>query len=181
MRRSRDELLERAERLALEYRRRGFHCSESVFSAVNDTLGIADPEMVRIVTGFHGGGGARRKDPNADLTAELERVASGEERRPPEQWSVEVTGHLCGALASGIVCIGLLFGRRAPKEDLTRPDELSHELHRRFEETFGSKVCREIRSVVVPKSENHTCEWVYQRSARIIVELILGSDQLGDR
>ncbi|RJX36537.1 MAG: C_GCAxxG_C_C family protein [Desulfarculus sp.] len=175
------ELLEKAERLALENRSKGFHCSESVFAAINETLGIIDPEMVRIATGFHGGGGARRKDKEVDLTVFLEEVASGRERRPPDQWPVEVTGHICGALASGVMCIGLLFGRRKPTDDLTCPDELANELHRRFEEKFGTKLCREIRQKYVPISDNHTCEYVYQKGARMAVELILSSPSWAER
>ena len=174
------ELIEQAERLALEFRRKGFHCSESVFSAVNTTLGITGPSMVRIVTGFHGGGGSHRKDPEADLTSCLEEVASGRERRPPEEWPVVVTGHLCGALASGIVCIGLLFGRRQPTDDLTCADELAYELHRRFEAKFGVKTCRELRQKYVPLSDNHTCEYIYQQGARMAVELILEAPDLVD-
>jgi C_GCAxxG_C_C family probable redox protein len=174
---TKEQLLDKAERLVLEFRRKGFHCSESVFSAINATLEITDPAMVCIVTGFHGGGGATRRDSNADLTAFLEEVASGRERRPPEMWPVAVTGHLCGALASGIVCIGLLFGRRGPKDDLTCPDELASELHRRFEENFGTKLCRELRQKYVPLSDNHTCEYIYQKGARMAVELILSAGE----
>lgn len=174
---SKEQLMDKAERLALEFRKKGFHCSESVFSAINATLDITDPRMVCIVTGFHGGGGARRLVPQEDLTAFLEEVASGRERRPPEEWPVQVTGHLCGALASGIVCIGLLFGRRGPNDDLTCPDELASELHRRFEENFGTKLCRELRQKYVPISDNHTCEYIYQKGARLAVELILSASE----
>jgi C_GCAxxG_C_C family probable redox protein len=172
---TKEQLLDKAERLALEFRRKGFHCSESVFSAINTTLQITEPEMVCIVTGFHGGGGAVRRDQGADLTAFLEEVASGRERRPPEEWPVQVTGHLCGALASGIVCIGLLFGRRGPNDDLTCPDELASTLHRQFEEKFGTKLCRELRQKYVPISDNYTCEYIYQKGARLAVELILAA------
>jgi len=55
---SKQKLIDQAGSLALEFRRKGFHCSESVFSAINTTLKITDPNMVRIVTGFHGGGGS---------------------------------------------------------------------------------------------------------------------------
>ena len=39
---------------ALAYRKKGFHCSESTFLALNETFNITDPSMVRMVTGFHG-------------------------------------------------------------------------------------------------------------------------------
>jgi len=100
--------IEAAGRKAIECRRKGYHCSESAFIAINDTLKIMDASMVRLVTGFHGGGGAHRKDRGVDLTAVLEELASGRDRRLPEEVGLEVTGHLCGALASGIVCIGFL-------------------------------------------------------------------------
>ena len=173
--------MEKAAGLALESRRKRFHCSESVFLAINGALDIIDPGMVRAVTGFHGGGGAHRKEPNLNLNAALEEVASGRDSRPLEELPMEVTGHLCGALASGIVCIGLLFGRREATDDLTCVDELSYELHRRFETRFGFKTCRELREKYVPLSDNNTCEYIYQEGARMAVELILEAAQLVDR
>ncbi|MFH1091875.1 MAG: C-GCAxxG-C-C family (seleno)protein, partial [Pseudomonadota bacterium] len=136
------QLGDKAARLALEFRRQGFHCSESVFSAINTTLNITDPQMVRVVTGFHGGGGSRRKHPDVDLTDVLNKAASGLNQRPLEEIPIEVTGHLCGAIAAGIICIGMLFGRKRPTDDLTCVDELSFELHRRFDQKFGVKLCR---------------------------------------
>ena len=76
-------LVEKAAGLALESRHKGFHCSESVFLAINGALDITDPGMVRAVTGFHGGGGAHRKEP-VNLNAVLEEVASGRDRRSLE-------------------------------------------------------------------------------------------------
>lgn len=172
--------MNKAESLALENRGKGFHCSESVFLAINETLQIADPELVRMVSGLHGGGGARRKRPGVNLTEHLEKVASGRERRPPDQWPIEVTGHLCGALVSGVICIGLLFGRRGPKEDITCVDELAFELHLRFNAALGSKVCRELARTYVPLSDNHTCEIVYRKGVRLAVELILEAQDLVD-
>jgi hypothetical protein len=81
----------------VESHRRGFHCNESVFLAINGALAIIDPGMVRAVTGFHGSGGAHRKEPNLNLNAALEEVASGRDRRPHEELPIAVAGHLCGA------------------------------------------------------------------------------------
>jgi hypothetical protein len=167
-----------AGRKAVEYRHRGFHCSESTFLAINDILEITDPSMVRIVTGFHGGGGCHRIRPGVDINVILEGLASGRDRRPPEEAGLEITGHLCGALAAGVVCIGFLYGRRYPTDDLTCVDELSFELHRRFLQEFGEKECREIRKKFVPLSPNGTCEYVYERAAQIAVQLILEAPSL---
>jgi hypothetical protein len=84
---------------------------ESVFLAAKDTIHITDPAMLRAVMDFHGSGRAHSKEPNLNLNAALEEVASGRDRRPLEELPMAVPGQLCGALASGIVCTGLLFGR----------------------------------------------------------------------
>lgn len=170
--------IEEAGRKPVEFRQKGFHCSESAFMAINETLKIIDPSMVRMVTGFHGGGGTHRKEPGIDLTSVLEELASGRDRRPREELPVTQIGHLCGALASGIVCIGLLHGRSSSTDDLTCVDELCFELHRRFMEEFGENECRPLRDKWVPLSPNHTCEHVYQRGAEIAVEVILEAPRL---
>jgi len=170
--------IEEAGRKAIENRRKGFHCSESTFLAVNDVLQITDPSLVRMVTPFHGGGGTHLKVPGANMNEILERLASGRDRRPPEEVEVEQVGHLCGALAAGIICIGMIYGRTSPKDPLACPDELAFELHRRFSEEFGEKECRPLRQKWVPLSYNHTCEPVYKRGAELAVELILQAHEI---
>lgn len=170
--------IEEAGRKAIEFRHKGFHCSESVFMAINETLSITDPAMVRMVTGFHGGGGTHRTQPGINLTSTLEKVASGEDKRPREELPITQVGHLCGALASGIVCFGLLYGRSSPTDDLTCVDELSFELHRRFKEEFGENECRALRNKYVQSGQHNNCEFIYQAGAQLAVELILKADQL---
>lgn len=77
--------IEEAGRKPVEFRQKGFHCSESAFMAINEILKITDPSMVRVVTGFHGGGGTHRKEPGIDLILVLEELASGRDRRPREE------------------------------------------------------------------------------------------------
>jgi C_GCAxxG_C_C family probable redox protein len=163
---------------ALDFKDQGFHCSESTFLAINEALGIADPALVRLVTGFHGGGGCHRLHPGVDLKGVLAGLASGADRRTPEEAGLAVTGHLCGALAAGIVCIGLRHGRTRPEDDLVCVDELAFELHRRFLEEFGLKECRALRQKYVPLSDNHTCELIYRRGAELAVQLLLEAPAL---
>lgn len=170
------QLARKAGERAVAYKNMGYHCSESVFLAVNEVLRITDPALVRAVTGFHGGGGTRRKAPDVDLNRVLADVASGRDQRPREELPVEQVGHLCGALASGMVCIGLLFGRRSPQDDLTCVDELCFELHRRFEAEFGARECAVLREQFVPHTPTRTCEPIYRRAAEMAVELILQAD-----
>jgi hypothetical protein len=170
--------IDEAGRKAVKFRRQGFHCSEASFMAINETLNLMDPSMVRLVTGFHGGGGSHRLKPGIDLKAVLEGLASGMDRRSPEEAGLAITGHLCGPLASGITCIGYLYGRQSPTEDLTCVDELCFELHRRYMEEFGAKECKALREKWVPLSSNHTCEYIYKRGSEIAVELILEAHKL---
>jgi len=170
--------IEEAGSRAIENRHRGFHCSESAFLAINDTLKITDPSMVKLVTGFHGGGGTHLKEPGLNMNEVLEEIASGRDRRPSEEFEVVQVGHLCGALAAGIICIGMIYGRTSPTDDLECADELAFELHRRFSEEFGEKECIPLRQRWIPLSSNHTCEPVYKRGAELAVELILESHKV---
>ena len=172
------KLIEEAGRKAIENRQKGFHCSESTFLAVNDTLKITDPSMVKLVTGFHGGGGTHLLVPDANMNEVLEKIASGKDTRPPEEREIVQVGHLCGALAAGLMCIGFLYGRTSPTDDLTCPDELAYELHRRFSEEFGEKECNPLREKWIPLSHNRTCEPVYKKGAELAVELILEAHEL---
>ena len=56
--------------------------------AINETLKIMDPAMVRIVTGFHGGGGSHRLSPSINIKEVLEELASGRDKRDPEEAGV---------------------------------------------------------------------------------------------
>lgn len=54
----REKLIAEAGRLAVEYKRMGYHCPESVIRAVPEALGIAiSPDVIRSACGFFGGGG----------------------------------------------------------------------------------------------------------------------------
>jgi C_GCAxxG_C_C family probable redox protein len=176
--RARRARIEEAGRKALEFKAQGFHCSESVFLAINDALKITDPRMVRAITGFHGGGGTHRLKPNVDLTPLLADIAAGTHKSEPDEIPVVQVQHLCGGLAAGIMCMGLLFGRSAPEDDLTCVDELCYELHRRFQEELGHNECRFLREIWVPRSEDESCAPIYRRATEIAVDIILSAQDL---
>lgn len=175
---ARQALVEEAGRRALAYKKQGFHCSESVFLAVNETLRITDPALVCAVTGFHGGGGTHRLRAGVDLTALLAAYAAGNAPADANNRPVEQVQHLCGALAAGIVCAGLLYGRRSPTDDLTCVDELCYELHRRFCQELGHNECRPLREIWVPKSEDRSCAPIYRKGAEIAVDTILRAHEI---
>lgn len=174
----REARIQEAGRKALEFKEKGFHCSESVFLAINDTFKITDPCMVKAITGFHGGGGTHRLKPGIELTPLLAEIAAGTYQPDPEDMPVDQVQHLCGALAAGIMCMGLLYGRCAPDDDLTCVDELSYEFHRRFKEELGHNECRFLREIWVPRSEDESCTPVYRRGTQIAVEIILSAHEL---
>lgn len=175
---ARRAILEEAGQRALAHKAAGFHCSESVFLAVNETFKITDPCLVKAITGFHGGGGTHRLQPDIELTPLLADIAAGTLKPDPEDMPVEQVQHLCGALAAGIMCVSLLYGRCSPEDDLTCVDELSYELHRRFQEELGHNECRFLRDIWVPLSEDESCAPIYHRGTQIVVETILDAHQL---
>jgi C_GCAxxG_C_C family probable redox protein len=163
---------------AVRNRELGYHCSESVFLAINETFQLVDPALVRMVTGFHGGGGTHATESGVDMTALLEERASGRSTLPPEEVPLEQVGHLCGALAAGIICIGLLYGRERGSDDLTCVDELCFELHRRFLDSLGARECAELFPKWKSLSPTGNCIHVYRMGAEIAAELILEAPEL---
>jgi C_GCAxxG_C_C family probable redox protein len=91
---------------------------------------------------------------------------------------LEQVGHLCGALAAGIVCIGLLYGREKGSDDLTCVDELCYELHRLFIADLGARECSTLIAKWKPLSPTNNCLHVYQRGAEIATKLILEAPDL---
>ncbi|MGC8827832.1 MAG: C-GCAxxG-C-C family protein [Anaerolineae bacterium] len=172
------EKVELAGRKALEYKDKGFHCSESVFLAINEVLQITDPRMVKAITGFHGGGGSHRLDPNVDMTKLLAGVAAGYQEVGDDGVPIVQVRHLCGALAACIMCTSLLYGRTSPDDDLTCVDELCYELHRRFQEELGHNECKFLREIWVPKTPDGSCSHIYRTGAQIGVDVILHAPQL---
>ncbi len=147
-----------------------YHCSESTFIAVNDVLKLVKPEFVRIITGFHGGGGNHRLDKSVNLTEALENVLKGKENRPREELPFTGTGHMCGALAAGVACLGLVYGRESSKDDLTCIDELAYEFHKRFENEFGSKECATLYD------GETKCAKIMNFAAKTAIEMIINAE-----
>ena len=133
-----------------------------------------DKTLVRMATGFHGGGGAHR-EPMPEKPME----GVGASYRPDIKMTP--TGHLCGALAAGIIIIGYVFGRRSPDDDITCASELTFELHRRFEEEMGTKNCSVLRPFQQKitsdpeKDEKGHCGNTYGAGAKLAVEVILSA------
>lgn len=84
-------------------------------------------------------------------------------------------GCTCGALAGGILALGLVFGRTAPKDArVDKAMKLSRELHDSFKKQHKSTCCRKLTRLMIMGSSgqmNHCVAFtgeVAQETARII-------------
>jgi len=79
---------------------------------------------------------------------------------------------MCGALSSGVLLIGALFGRNHVGED----DQLALELAARYRERFlaelGTTHCQSLYDEVHSASGLGSCAMVVERAARILVEVL---------
>jgi C_GCAxxG_C_C family probable redox protein len=100
---------------------------------------------------------------------------------------------VCGALLAGALALGLKYGRGLNEledtDKLFRSMEHVEKLYRRFEEEFGSVVCREIRQMLlgeyidtkIPEEYERAvklglyekCSALVGRTAEIVAELML--------
>ena len=108
-------MIERAAELGSRYEVEYFGCSQSTLAAVIEAFGIGGRNILRASTAFAGG--------------------------------VVRRGNVCGALSGGLIMIGYLAGR----DDLQMADQYQRgmgyadKLCQRFEDAYGSVVCREIQ------------------------------------
>jgi C_GCAxxG_C_C family probable redox protein len=66
------------------------------------------------------------------------------------------SGCTCGAVAGGIMALGMVFGRTQAKDDQVKKCmDLAHELHERFRERHGCLCCRILTKGMVLGSPVH--------------------------
>jgi C_GCAxxG_C_C family probable redox protein len=112
-----------------------------------------------MASGFHGGGGAVKTD-------ELGMVGNP-------------TGCMCGALASGVLVLGILYGRSEPSK--VRYDCISHlsaALHKRFQEEMGGKCCAMLRPFYHKMDKESSCQVIYRKGAELAVEVALSAPKI---
>ncbi len=112
-----------------------------------------------MASGFHGGGGAAKTD------------EKGMEGTP--------TGCMCGALASGVLILGILYGRTEPgKVRYGCISQLSAHLHKRFQEELGGKCCALLRPFYHKIANENSCKEIYRIGAEMAVEVALSAPAL---
>ena len=138
-----------AERAGNLFHGRRLWCSAAVLSALNGALG-GDLSETQVIR----------------LTAGLSNGLGG-------------SGCLCGALAGGVLALGLLLGTEQPRRSGdTRVMRMTRQLHRRFEETFGATCCRILIRKREPgmTSSFQSCGFRTAQAARWTAELILEAE-----
>jgi C_GCAxxG_C_C family probable redox protein len=112
-----------------------------------------------MASGFHGGGGAVKTD------------EEGMEGTP--------TGCMCGALASGVLILGILYGRTGPVGPRYGCiSQLSARLHQRFQEELGGKCCAMLRPFYKKIDRENSCREIYKKGAELAVEVALSAPDL---
>jgi hypothetical protein len=112
-----------------------------------------------MASGFHGGGGAIKTD------------EEGMEGTP--------TGCMCGALASGVLILGILYGRTEPgKVRYGCISQLAAHLHGRFQEELGGKCCAMLRPFYHKIDREKSCREIYKKGAELAVEVALSAPKL---
>ncbi len=112
-----------------------------------------------MASGFHGGGGS------VDINEE------GTQGTP--------TGCMCGALASGVLILGILYGRTGPVGPRYGCiSHLSAHLHRRFQDELGGKCCAMLRPFYKKTDKENSCREIYKKGAELAVEVALSAPRL---
>ena len=117
------------------------------------------PVPPKMASGFHGGGGAVNID------------EEGTKGTP--------TGCMCGALAAGVLVLGILYGRTAPVGPrYSCISHLSGHLHQRFQEEMGGKCCAMLRPFYQKIDQKKSCREIYKKGAELAVEVALSAPTL---
>ncbi|MBM4276362.1 MAG: C_GCAxxG_C_C family protein [Deltaproteobacteria bacterium] len=89
------------------------------------------------------------------------------------------TGCMCGALAAGVLILGVFYGRTAPVgPKYGCISQLSANLHKRFYEELGGKCCAMLRPFYQKMDRENSCRFIYQKGAELAVEVVLSAPEL---
>ncbi len=120
-----EEILGRVESLGIEYERKYGGCSQCVIASIRDVIGGVEDSIFKAATGLAGG--------------------------------VGLSGNTCGALTGAVLVIGNFLGRgydqfADPERIRFRNFELVRRMVARFEEEYGSTLCRHIQEKIMGRS-----------------------------
>lgn len=113
------EAMEKAFKIGFESEKNRMSCSQSSFHAITSVLGYKNPQIFKSILALQGGG--------ADSGL-----------------------HSCGAFCGPLVVFSFFFGRDYPLWEKGEMDLkasiLGHKLIKKFEEAYGSRICKDIQT-----------------------------------
>ena len=127
-----------------EYFLQGYNCTQAVVLAFSELTGMDKDQLLKIASSFGGGMGRLRE--------------------------------VCGAVSGMFIIAGLLYGYSTPERGQIKAEHYSRiqSLAKRFEDRFGSIVCRELLGMNVkhdlPIPSPRTDEFYKKRPCKEIIE-----------
>jgi len=120
------DALDRVYELGFRYEKEYMGCSQCAVAALQDVLGIRNDDIFKAASGFAGGSGLTTEGP-------------------------------CGAFVGGGIILGQLIGRERENFDdvgntRRKAFDAAAELLQRFEEEFGSIMCKKIQEKIFGRS-----------------------------
>ena len=79
---------------------------------------------------------------------------------------------LCGAVAAGVMLIGLLHGRVALEENETVCARKSRKFHDRFADELGFTICYDFTKGKFRPAMHKRCEAIVEKATRILLEVL---------
>lgn len=128
---------------AMENFLKGYNCSQSVVLAFSDLLDVDEKTLLKLASSFGGGMGRLRE--------------------------------VCGSVSGMFIVLGLLYGYDGPETGEVKADHYARiqKLAKRFEEKYGSIVCRELLGLDIKHDssvpEKRTEEYYKKRPCKEII------------
>ena len=120
----------------------GMNCAESVLHTAMNQCGLPTDGTPTRIASCFGGGVGRSKD------------------------------ELCGALAGGLMALGLCFGRDVPGTSCELAYDLAAEFRERFIELHGSSKCRDLRECFGEQIEWAACRKLVAETTGLLHEIL---------
>ena len=130
------------EQMAFDYFQSGFNCAEAISKAIVEAY-------------------------SNEIHTDIPRMATG--------FGGGIGGSkadTCGTLNGGIIALGCLFGRKQPGDDKKIAYEVGAEFRRKFIETFGSSICRNILEGFGEQENLIECKKLTGRAAGILYTML---------
>ncbi|MDR3641796.1 MAG: C-GCAxxG-C-C family protein [Humidesulfovibrio sp.] len=137
------------EQAALEAISSGRNCAESVLHTAGLHLGVNEDGRLTRTASCFGGGVGRSKQ------------------------------ELCGALAGGLMALGLACGRDTPGQSCEKAYDLGAEFREQFMAMHGASACRDLLERFGPQKDWECCKRLTASAAGLLFDIAHGTGEAG--